>query len=267
MSGPARRSRRRTCWSNSRTEAPGNCQRPHAPQGVGPLPGLRHQRLRAGARLPRSLRPRPETSRHAQPGRRPLPPHAEAALGSSLRLGPTLVAAGKRREVRRPGREAGASRPGRSGLPIRRARGGVAGDGGPAAKAGRGLPPADAVELFLPGRNFPLRPPAALYKSPLTQGRGRSSGVEHYLAKVRVVSSNLIARSKNSRWISEVGNGTASAVLFRLSLPLDARRLPQAIPGLAGGTFTLFSCEPEFADPHGPDGPAATGRGRPRRGR
>ena len=26
-------------------------------------------------------------------------------------------------------------------------------------------------------------------------GRGRSSGVEHYLAKVRVVSSNLIARS------------------------------------------------------------------------
>ena len=29
----------------------------------------------------------------------------------------------------------------------------------------------------------------------LTHGRGRSSGVEHYLAKVRVVSSNLIARS------------------------------------------------------------------------
>ena len=33
------------------------------------------------------------------------------------------------------------------------------------------------------------------YKHP-TQGRGRSSGVERYLAKVNVVSSNLIARSK-----------------------------------------------------------------------
>ena len=33
------------------------------------------------------------------------------------------------------------------------------------------------------------------FKHQLTQGRGRSSGVEHNLAKVRVVSSNLIARS------------------------------------------------------------------------
>ena len=34
--------------------------------------------------------------------------------------------------------------------------------------------------------------------SAATQGCGRSSGVEHYLAKVRVVSSNLIARSNFS---------------------------------------------------------------------
>ena len=33
-----------------------------------------------------------------------------------------------------------------------------------------------------------------------TQGRGRSSGVERYLAKVNVVSSNLIARSKFSKF-------------------------------------------------------------------
>ena len=32
-----------------------------------------------------------------------------------------------------------------------------------------------------------------------TVKRGRSSGVEHYLAKVRVVSSNLIARSTGSK--------------------------------------------------------------------
>ena len=42
---------------------------------------------------------------------------------------------------------------------------------------------------------FLLQPWAALRKSPLTQGRGRSSGVERYLAKVNVVSSNLITRS------------------------------------------------------------------------
>ncbi len=34
--------------------------------------------------------------------------------------------------------------------------------------------------------------------SRLTQGSGRSSGVEHNLAKVRVESSNLFARSKGN---------------------------------------------------------------------
>tara|TARA_R110002096_G_scaffold238867_4_gene430445 strand:- start:648 stop:923 length:276 start_codon:yes stop_codon:yes gene_type:complete len=35
----------------------------------------------------------------------------------------------------------------------------------------------------------------AVFKQPYTRLSGRSSGVEHNLAKVRVVSSNLIARS------------------------------------------------------------------------
>ena len=39
-------------------------------------------------------------------------------------------------------------------------------------------------------------PPAEFINQALPNGRGRSSGVEHYLAKVRVVSSNLIARSR-----------------------------------------------------------------------
>ena len=43
-----------------------------------------------------------------------------------------------------------------------------------------------------------LHRPGEVYKSPFTE-RGRSSGVEHNLAKVRVVSSNLIARSNDQR--------------------------------------------------------------------
>jgi hypothetical protein len=43
---------------------------------------------------------------------------------------------------------------------------------------------------------FPLQVAGLFNKSPLTETEcGRSSGVEHNLAKVRVVSSNLIARS------------------------------------------------------------------------
>ena len=40
-----------------------------------------------------------------------------------------------------------------------------------------------------------------LYKHRDIQGCGRSSGVERYLAKVNVVSSNLIARSKRFHYI------------------------------------------------------------------
>ena len=48
--------------------------------------------------------------------------------------------------------------------------------------------------------------------SALTQGSGRSSGVEHNLAKVRVGRSNRLARSN----IPNIGikHGTASAVLL-----------------------------------------------------
>ena len=42
-----------------------------------------------------------------------------------------------------------------------------------------------------------MRLQTVLYKHRGTQGCGRSSGVERYLAKVNVVSSNLIARSKD----------------------------------------------------------------------
>ena len=44
-------------------------------------------------------------------------------------------------------------------------------------------------------RNFSLAARGQTEYIAPTQGRGRSSGVEHNLAKVRVVSSNLIARS------------------------------------------------------------------------
>ena len=45
---------------------------------------------------------------------------------------------------------------------------------------------------------FRLQEGSDLYISRPPTGRGRSSGVERYLAKVNVVSSNLIARSKFS---------------------------------------------------------------------
>ena len=47
---------------------------------------------------------------------------------------------------------------------------------------------------------FLLQLRAGFHISRLTQGSGRSSGVEHNLAKVRVESSNLFARS-NSLYI------------------------------------------------------------------
>ena len=48
--------------------------------------------------------------------------------------------------------------------------------------------------------------------SALTQGSGRSSGVEHNLAKVRVGRSNRLARSNIP--IFGIKHGTASAVLL-----------------------------------------------------
>ena len=51
------------------------------------------------------------------------------------------------------------------------------------------------ASFFAPAAFLLLRPRGTIYNSALPNGCGRSSGVEHYLAKVRVVSSNLIARS------------------------------------------------------------------------
>ena len=45
------------------------------------------------------------------------------------------------------------------------------------------------------GQIFLLHPVSGIYTSPTPNDRGRSSGVERNLAKVDVVSSNLIARS------------------------------------------------------------------------
>ena len=48
---------------------------------------------------------------------------------------------------------------------------------------------------------YPLRAGQVVYITRLPTGCGRSSGVERYLAKVNVVSSNLIARSIYSIYI------------------------------------------------------------------
>ncbi len=52
--------------------------------------------------------------------------------------------------------------------------------------------------FFRQGDIFHLQPAETLYISRLTQGSGRSSGVEHNLAKVRVGRSNRLARSNIS---------------------------------------------------------------------
>ena len=51
---------------------------------------------------------------------------------------------------------------------------------------------------------YPLRAGQVVYITRLPIGCGRSSGVERYLAKVNVVSSNLIARSKFSLKINNL---------------------------------------------------------------
>ena len=53
-------------------------------------------------------------------------------------------------------------------------------------------------------RHFPLAQITNCFYKHTTQGCGRSSGVERYLAKVNVVSSNLIARSKFSQTYQSV---------------------------------------------------------------
>ncbi len=57
----------------------------------------------------------------------------------------------------------------------------------------------DAIECLQSASDWYINRCLAGSKSTSADGRGRSSGVEHHVANVRVVSSNLIARSKTSR--------------------------------------------------------------------
>ena len=59
--------------------------------------------------------------------------------------------------------------------------------------------------FLAPSAILGLQPCARIYMSRLTQGCGCSSGVERYLAKVNVVSSNLITRSIFSKQINAFG--------------------------------------------------------------
>ncbi len=70
----------------------------------------------------------------------------------------------------------------------------------PAMPAAPAPPPSpDRHRTFLAKATIsPCGPASAFVSHASPKGCGRSSGVEHYLAKVRVVSSNLIARSKFS---------------------------------------------------------------------
>ena len=60
---------------------------------------------------------------------------------------------------------------------------------------------------------FLLQATRASLRSPPTEC-GRSSGVEHNLAKVRVVSSNLIARSKTTEYPRLVRQGRLLAAFL-----------------------------------------------------
>ena len=92
--------------------------------------------------------------------------------------------------------------------------------------------PAPARQRFSPRPAiFLLQPPGRVYKSPSPKGCGRSSGVEHNLAKVRVVSSNLIARSNRKSEAFRFRNHPASALL-------QSRETPPAEGGIvSGGTL------------------------------
>ena len=63
-----------------------------------------------------------------------------------------------------------------------------------------------------------LRLPPTLSKCPVRNGGGRSSGVEHNLAKVRVESSNLFARSSFVSLLRQI-DGAAFGRPFCFQLP------------------------------------------------
>ena len=94
-----------------------------------------------------------------------------------------------------------------------------------------GAPPIKPARKTANRTNFPLASPARSLYLRLTQGCGRSSGVEHNLAKVRVVSSNLIARSNKQpsscrvfqTKIAHLAGQTARAILVLCGVPTRAR--------------------------------------------
>ncbi len=87
---------------------------------------------------------------------------------------------------------------------------------------------------FRAGRSFfRLHPPTALATSAPRNGSGCSSGVEHYLAKVRVVSSNLITRSSfdppDSRRQFDPPGRAAFCMSRSQRVPACPSRLPHAM--------------------------------------
>ena len=68
---------------------------------------------------------------------------------------------------------------------------------------------------------YPLRAGQVVYITRLPIGCGRSSGVERYLAKVNVVSSNLIARSNFLININMVKKCIPNACMHEMKCFLD----------------------------------------------
>ena len=71
------------------------------------------------------------------------------------------------------------------------------------------------ADLFRPTRNFPLAARRRKSYLPLTQGCGRSSGVEHNLAKVRVGRSNRLARSNFNLVVDATGSPSGGLSSFK----------------------------------------------------
>ena len=71
-------------------------------------------------------------------------------------------------------------------------------------------------------RHFPLAQITNCFYKHTTQGCGRSSGVERYLAKVNVVSSNLIARSNNPLKFIDIPQYIFQLALLRLPIRLPS---------------------------------------------
>ena len=87
-----------------------------------------------------------------------------------------------------------------------------------------------------------MRLQTVLYKYRYTQGCGRSSGVERYLAKVNVVSSNLIARSTNLlKYYTFLGKKikhSSFGMCLPMCLPTGFAKICDVFP-----LFSVFLCD------------------------